>query len=386
MHKRLGSTVLLLLTASMLLFAPSQMAHAQDADLAARLLSAINAARIASGLPPYALNPLLTQAAQQHSEYQHDTGEITHTGPGEMRAYDRVLATGYPALRVNENIYAGIGGPEKAVEWWITADEAHRHNILHPTLREIGIGAATNEQGVTYYTMDLSAQPNTLPVFINNDAPATRETSVTLTLNNEEIFYGAGQIGYATQVMISNSPDFSQATAQPWSRFLSWTLDTRTGRGAKTVYVRYIDAAGVTADAQDTIYFDPRATIILPTIVTVPPLAGTNPTDTPAPSVAPTATQGVMPSPMSTVIIQTPIANITATQPEATGTPAIETPLSVTVLPTLVMLTLTPAAPVPGGPGLSQYLIPAIIIAGIGAAIVGLITNIWARLSASRED
>src|SRR5574340_57612 len=154
----LGFRLLILATILIPAALPVNPARAQDADLAARMLAAVNAARVASGLPPYALNPLLTQSAQAHSEYQRDTGQITHEGPGGSRAFERAAAVGYPGARVNENIYAGIGGPERAVEWWLTADEPHRHNVLHPTLREVGIGAATNAQGVTYYTMDISAQ------------------------------------------------------------------------------------------------------------------------------------------------------------------------------------------------------------------------------------
>lgn len=230
--------------------------QAQDSDIVARILAFTNSARVANGLPPYSLNSLLTLSAQRHSEYQASIQQFTHVGADGSRTLQRVLAVGYPAIRANENIYAGTSRPEDVANWWLTADEAHRNNMLHPVLREVGIGAAQDVNGVTYYTMDISAQPNVLPIFINNDAYSTTSPNVTLTLTNELVFSGgSGQIGQASQVMISNSPDFSGASQQPWAQMVNWSLDA-SSTGFKTVYVRFIDGAGRTADSQDSITFD----------------------------------------------------------------------------------------------------------------------------------
>src|SRR5687768_12015094 len=140
--KLLISVILLMMGVSA---AATPTPRPSDDELAARMLIAINEARVENGLAPYALNPLLTQAAQAHSEYQMEMGQISHIGPGEMTALDRVALTGYPFIRVNENIYAGgVSSPEDAVEWWLTADELHNRNVLHPDMREAGIGAATS--------------------------------------------------------------------------------------------------------------------------------------------------------------------------------------------------------------------------------------------------
>lgn len=385
---RLSLLVVSLLLFGLVLSPHSELADAQDTldiELAARMLSAVNGARIAEGLAPYAMNPLLTASAQTHSEYQRDTGQITHTGPDEARPYDRALAAGYPASRVNENIYAGIGGPEKAVEWWLTADEPHRHNVLHPTLREVGVGAATNAQGTTYYTLDISAQPNVLPAFINGDAPITRSETVILTLTNEEVFYGAGQIGYATQVMISNSPDYSGALTQPWARFISWTLDTqRTGR--KTVYIRYMDASGRTTDAQDTITYNPRSSATLPTAVTVHPLAGTpsleitleaSPSLTATAPPSATNTASLFVTAFSTQASPGPVTEIMAT--------ASPPPTALAAVPAQDTTTSVPLQPSGERPrSISHYLAPGIIIAGVGAALVGGMSVLWKWFAAYR--
>ncbi len=231
-------------------------AKAQDPGLVARLLAAINADRVANGLPPYALNPLLTLSAQRHSEYQASIGTFTHDGPDGSRALQRAQAVGYPATWANENVYMGHTTPEEVVNWWYTADQLHRNNILHAALREVGLGIASDAQGMTYWTMDISAQPNVLPIFINSGAYSTNSPTVTLTLYNEKVFSSEpGQIGPVVQVMISNSPDFAGAAPQGWAQYVNWTLDTSNASSTKTAYVRFIDGAGRTADSQATIIY-----------------------------------------------------------------------------------------------------------------------------------
>lgn len=316
----------------------------QDSTVIFQILARINTARIANGLTPYALNPLLTQAAQTQSEYQRDTGQVSHEGPGGNRALDRVLATGYPAVRANENIYAGMGGPDQAVNWWLGSTAGHVQNILHAVMREVGIGAALNADGLTYYTVVFSAQPNVLPAFINNDAYSTSDPSVVLALTNEGIFSGgAGRIGRAVQVQISNTPDFANAVVQPWAQYMTWTLDTGTGGGFKLVYVRYIDAAGRTADSQDSIVLDSAGGVVVavptsmptallpPTAAIIPqPTAGA-PQPTGVPTVMATSSPTHLPAWTATVEI-TPSATRYITRPSMTLTPALDAPAGPTTV------------------------------------------------------
>jgi uncharacterized protein YkwD len=140
---------------------------APDPAIIEYLLTNINAARAANGLPPYVLNDLLTMAAQLHSQdvaeqasRLHGQGEgyhtvVSHTGSDGSSAAERVAATGYPAARVSEDIYAGRGGPQVALSWWL-ADPDHRSSILHPIYREIGIGAAPGPEELVVYTLDFA--------------------------------------------------------------------------------------------------------------------------------------------------------------------------------------------------------------------------------------
>lgn len=302
------------LACSFLIFFLAGTVQAQDADLVVRLLAAINAPRISAGLPPYALNSLLTASAQKHSEYQASIGTFTHVGPDGSRTLERALAAGYPAIRANENIFSGNTTPEEVAYWWLTADADHRNNMLHPVLREIGLGIAADQAGTLYFTMDISAQPNVLPVFINSDAYSTASANVTLTLTNEDVFTGGpGQIGHASQVMVSNSPDFSGASPQGWAQYIDWALDPGTGAGLKIVYVRFIDTAGRTADSQDSIVYDPSGSNSAPAILATAMPAGGS-TEPPVQfNPAPTAT--VLPQITGTQLSPTqPVAELRPTQ------------------------------------------------------------------------
>jgi hypothetical protein len=238
-----------------------------------------------------------------------------------------------------------MGGPDQAVNWWLGSTAGHVQNILHTVMREVGIGVASNADGMTYYTVDFSAQPNVLPIFVNNDAYSTNTPSVTLALTNEGIFSSApGQIGRATQILISNTPDFANAVSQGWAQYVNWTLDTGTGDGIKTVYIRFIDAAGHTADSQDSIVLDTGGGVVIaPTsLPTTPPQSTAAPQPASPvlqPTVAPaivltisptgmpamTATAWITPSPTRyigrTSVISTPTLVAPPGQPAALGIP-----------------------------------------------------------------
>ncbi|MBN1426951.1 MAG: CAP domain-containing protein [Anaerolineae bacterium] len=326
--------------------AQSHEMELQDPAAIFQILSGINTARIANDLTPYALNPLLTQAAQIHSEYQRDIGQVTHDGPDGTRAINRVLAVGYPAARANENIYAGMVGPRQALNWWLGSTAGHSQNILHQSMREIGVGAASSSDGVTYFTVVFSAQPNVLPIFVNNDAYSTNTAAVTLSLTNEDVFGGsAGEIGHATQVLISNTPDFTNAASHPWSQFISWTLDTSSGVGLKTVYVRFIDVVGNTADSQDSIVLDTGdGDVVAPTAMPTLPLQTTA---VPQQAVTPISQPTNAPTPTPTIAFVDPL---TVEMTQVTATPTMRGSLMrITSTMISVVPTIQPASGAPAG-------------------------------------
>ncbi len=126
------------------------------------LYNQINALRASVGVPPYAYNAQLALAAQWHSEDMAATGSISHTGSDGSSVQSRVLAAGYPAgsggVIAGENIYAGMGGPENAYNWWLNSP-VHYRGMTSTYYTEIGIGVAHGANGWTYYTLVFGSRP-----------------------------------------------------------------------------------------------------------------------------------------------------------------------------------------------------------------------------------
>lgn len=125
------------------------------------LIAAVNALRIANGLPAYAANPILMQVAQDHANYMAATGQVAHK-PGLTQ---RILDAGYPlagdlsqgGFRA-ENITGGNKTAAQAVQEW-TGDALHTNTMLSPNLTEIGAGVA--QVGGRYYLVIDCARPTT---------------------------------------------------------------------------------------------------------------------------------------------------------------------------------------------------------------------------------
>lgn len=113
--------------------------------------------------------------------------------------------------------------------------------------------AGINDTSTWNFTVADTTRP-TGSISINNAAVYTNSRSVTLSLSASDNFSGV------SQMMISNSSTFQNASWESYATSKSWTLTS--GDGTKTVYVVYEDGVG---NASET-YFD---TIILDT--TPPP-------------------------------------------------------------------------------------------------------------------
>jgi len=350
---RLASVLAFIIVA--LLTVPST-AHAQSPDAVADLAARINRERISRGLLPYALNAQLTAAAQSHANDLARSGKYRtsaegHIGSDGSTVFDRVARTSYGAYswgrRLGEN-WAHYSDTARAFTEWMNS-EPHRNNILHPLYREIGIGVAPSSEGGFLYIVDFGAEPNVLPFFINDIATETRSADVILTLGDEQVTAngdGANNIGHPSQVQISNSADFSNSPWQPYAGKINWTLTA--GAGTKTVYVKYRDAKGRTATANDSIFLN------LPT--------------TPSPS--PTRTLTRTPSPSATVTI----AASPTSAPSATPTQvATDIPTIVaTNTPTLIAATpsATPSATLTSASDTTMMLGGSASMAALGFAVV----------------
>jgi uncharacterized protein YkwD len=104
-----------------------------------QVLTLTNQHRLAIGLQPLRLNPILNAAAYAHSRDMAEQDYFSHYGLDGSTVYGRITALGYPSFITTENIAAGFSSPETVVQAWMDSP-GHRANILNPLLEEIGIG------------------------------------------------------------------------------------------------------------------------------------------------------------------------------------------------------------------------------------------------------
>jgi formylglycine-generating enzyme required for sulfatase activity len=119
-----------------------------------------NQERVKAGCSPLSINPLLTQAAQAHSEDMAARNYFSHYSPEGETPGDRIRKTGYVYVRAAENIAAGQSSPQAVVPALMNSPE-HRANILNCALREIGVGYATNQNAYPYWTQVFGTSPTT---------------------------------------------------------------------------------------------------------------------------------------------------------------------------------------------------------------------------------
>ena len=101
------------------------------------LLTAMNEARDANGLPPLSADYRLERAARSHSAKMLRVDRLFH---GAFSA--RIRRTGVRAPRVGENLAWGVGGLSRAraiVQMWLKSP-SHRANLLRPGYRLVGVG------------------------------------------------------------------------------------------------------------------------------------------------------------------------------------------------------------------------------------------------------
>jgi uncharacterized protein YkwD len=122
--------------------------------IADELLRRTNELRQQNNLPPYAVDPGLTQLALAHSEYMSQNG-LTHND-AEGRSATRRLATAGYVGQPTENIFYG-GTIEDVWDFW-SHDPDHRPNLLNPVNTVIGIGVL-KVGFITYFTQDFGVPP-----------------------------------------------------------------------------------------------------------------------------------------------------------------------------------------------------------------------------------
>jgi uncharacterized protein YkwD len=113
-------------------------------------LALMNQVRQEYGLHPFTLDPLLSQAAENHATDLETNGYYSHTSLDGRSTQQRIQATGYGDIDPNtcncstwglitgENIFNLPVSPEEVVAIWLDSPK-HRANILSKDFRDIGI-------------------------------------------------------------------------------------------------------------------------------------------------------------------------------------------------------------------------------------------------------
>ena len=207
------------------------------------MVTLINQARAAAGQPMVAVSQELTAAAQAHARDMAANGYMEHVNRAGLDPQQRAAKAGYAAPQGTAwlvlEVITARATPEAGANW-LLADRQHRGVVLRNYFREIGVGFVAGGPWGQIWAIKFGCRPNVLPVLAEPNANG----GVTVRLTNEECTPtgGSGQIGKATEVMVSDRNDFNGAT---WEPFVSTKVVQNNGN----VFVRYRDRAGRETEA-----------------------------------------------------------------------------------------------------------------------------------------
>lgn len=119
-------------------------------------IALVNSIRASAGLPPLVETEALHAAAQAHSLDQASMQSMTHIGSDGADAGARVARTGFDASAWAENLAAGYGTADAAIDGWMAPGGQDRANILDPAFTAIGLASAEAGDGTVYWTMLLA--------------------------------------------------------------------------------------------------------------------------------------------------------------------------------------------------------------------------------------
>ena len=125
-------------------------------DPASLIFSMVNQIRAEAGLPAFRWDAALAAAAQAHTEWRTQSGQISHTGAGGSSPRDRAVAAGYGNgawVDVAENIVeGGLMTPEAAIRWWRNSP-VHYNTMTSPYYVDAGVGYTITDDGYRRYTL-----------------------------------------------------------------------------------------------------------------------------------------------------------------------------------------------------------------------------------------
>ena len=128
-----------------------------------RMVDLVNAERRANGLSILKVNPMLVQAAREHSREMCDKGYFDHMSPTfglrtPMDRYVRTLGRMPTWACLAENLfYSSVTDPDLGHKC-LMQSPPHRHNILAGEFNEIGVGIYESPNGKFWVTQMFLSQ------------------------------------------------------------------------------------------------------------------------------------------------------------------------------------------------------------------------------------
>lgn len=115
------------------------------------VIKLVNAERAKRGLPALKANWQLSRVARYKSQDMIDKNYFSHQSPTYGSPFHMMESFGIRYSAAGENIAYGQRTPADVMNAWMNSP-GHRSNILSPSYTEIGVGLATNKNGVKYWT------------------------------------------------------------------------------------------------------------------------------------------------------------------------------------------------------------------------------------------
>jgi uncharacterized protein YkwD len=122
-----------------------------------QVLVLLNQVRQQHGLTPFTPSVQLRSAARFHSDDMLQKGYFDHNSPNQ--AWDARVRGYLNAPLIGEDLAWGNGSygtPEGIVSQWMRS-APHRHGVLSPGFRLVGIGVATGTPGAVMATADFAS-------------------------------------------------------------------------------------------------------------------------------------------------------------------------------------------------------------------------------------
>ena len=150
-----------------------------------------NSDRVADGLAPLTVNPILQEAAQEKANDMAKNDYFAHTSPAGLTPWYWFQKAGYNFSYAGENLAVNFSDSKDVMDAWMNSPE-HRANILNSNYTEIGVATAegTYEGASTVFVVQEFGSP-------------TAVASVALTTPVKPHITSSGAKAVATAIVIA---------------------------------------------------------------------------------------------------------------------------------------------------------------------------------------